>query len=426
MLVRVVGMLFGLVLMIILARLLAPAEFGDVTVAFSVALTGGLLTTLNIGAGAVRFLTGFVVRGDSPAAAAYLAHGRARVTNSGLFLWLVLATIALAGFLGWLPQAPIHLLVGLAAAPVFGWLRINAAYVAALGQVVRAALPNTLIRPALMAILVAIAYFVLDGLDSVSVLGLYLLTALTVAIIQKPVFRRALSPMIVDARHASGDERRQWTRVGLDLLIPTLFLELSVDTIIIIASVILSAEQIAILAIVLRIQAIILFGVTSINMIVGPRIATAHSSGDRQAVEYLLLASAHLKLWPSLMTLGLLALLGHEVLGVFGPEYEAHVAPLLILSLTPILMAVFGPVVLFITILGLQKQGTRVFRSAIALLTAMILVLGYFFGVNGVAVAVVSVWIFWNFRLYTIIHKHSGYNTLQPRYGFRIPGSNLP
>ena len=61
-------------------------------------------------------------------------------------------------------------------------------------------------------------------------------------------------------------------------------------------------------------------------MIVGPRIARAHSNGDARVVNYLLFASAHLKLWPSLLVLGALALFGDVLLGVFGPEYRSHVS----------------------------------------------------------------------------------------------------
>ena len=419
-LTRVLGMLSGLVLMIMLARMLAPTEFGAVAVAFSIALIGGLLTTLNIGAGALRFMTGYAVRGDKASAAAYLKCGDTLVIRSALFIWIALALAIVADHTwDWFPSLPLHLAAGAAAAPLFGWLRVRAANVTASGSVVRAFVPNAVIRPLLMLSMVSGAYAFYGNLDGTTVLASYLLAALVVCIIQYPLFRKHLPLASIAPITVERQVRRQWVRVGIDLLIPTLFLDLSVDTIIIISSLALGSEQTAILAIVLRIQAIILFGVTSINMVVGPRIAKAHNSGERQLVNHLLRVSAHLKLWPSVLILGFLAFFGESVLAIFGSEYESEILPLVILSVRPIVMAVFGPVVLFVTILGLQREANRIFLLAIVLLVLLILIFGYFFDVAGVAFAVVIVWVLWHFLLYLLIREHSDYRILQPRYRFR-------
>ena len=76
-------------------------------------------------------------------------------------------------------------------------------------------------------------------------------------------------------------------------------------------------------------------------------------------------------------------------------------------------MAVFGPVVLFVTLLGLQREANRVFQISIAVLCISILVLGTAFGINGVAVAVVIVWAYWHRQLYVTIRDNTPYRTLQ-------------
>jgi O-antigen/teichoic acid export membrane protein len=296
---------------------------------------------------------------------------------------------------------------------MFAWLRVEAANVAAAGAVVRASLPVTLLRPALMLISVMLAYQIIGSISNVHVLVLYGASLLMVVMLSHVLFRSTVAPLRASASEVLPADHRSWRQVGLDLLIPTLFLELSVDIIVIIAALVLPPADIAALGIVLRIQGMILFGVTSINMIVSPRIAAAHSREDRQTVNQLLFMSTHLKLWPALAAFIIMALLGRWVLGFFGPEYQVHLLPLLILCSTPILMALIGPVVLFVTVLGLEKQARRVFQTSIALLLILVTGLGKLYGLAGVAGAVVIVWCVWQGALHMIVRRNAGYSTVR-------------
>ena len=157
--VRVGGMLVGLALTVLLARTLPAEEFGVVSIAMSLGLLGGLLITLNVGAGALRFLPPALAHGEPALAASFSAHGKRIVGGSLLLTMCAIGAAWLGGLLGLTPAPPVWLVVGLAAAPAFGWLRVQSANVAALGAVVRAAIPNTLIRPCLMLLLVAGTYW---------------------------------------------------------------------------------------------------------------------------------------------------------------------------------------------------------------------------------------------------------------------------
>ncbi len=413
---RVVGMLAGLLLMIMLARAMPASEFGALAIAFSLAMIGGRLTTLNIDAGALRFVTKPYVEGDYGLASAFLYYGRCLAVRAAV----AIAAAMIAFRIVWGPEevlsGPIGLpvIAGLATAPLFGWLRIHSTTLAATGRVVLAAMPMALLRPVIMLAAVVLVSAITRGLGLQLVLALYFVTAAVTCLIQRQLFRAPLGPLTTHRGEAEKEDRREWIRVGRDLLIPTLFLELSVDTIILLASLVLSTDALAVMAIVLRIQAIILFGVTSINMVVGPRIAKAHSEGDAKTVNQLLAAAAHLKLWPSVAVLTGLALGGQHVLALFGPAYGDARVPLLVVSLSPIVMAIFGPVVLLVTLLGLQREANRIFQIAICLLAALILAMGAAFSVIGVCVAVVTVWIFWHLALNRLIRQRSAYRPLQP------------
>jgi O-antigen/teichoic acid export membrane protein len=411
---RMLGMLASLLLTVLLARALSPADFGAVSIAFSVALIGSRLVTFNVDAAALRFVTRCQANGDRSGIAAYVALGRRLL----LFSSAALAGGMVAGWAGsmlWPGSAllPLHVAAGAAAAPLCAWIRLSSATVAALGHVLLGATPEHLVRPLLMLLLTGAVWLSRPDLDVLTVLALYIASAACVCVIMVPLFRGAMAGVPANARRCAAAERKRWIGAGLDLLIPTLFLELSVNTIILLSSFVLSADQVATLTIVLRIQAVVLFGVTSINMVVAPRIAQSLGNGDEKTVDSLLLTAAHLKLWPALILAGLLAAFGEDLLAIFGPEYESALLPLITLCTIPIIMAVFGPVVLFVTVLELEHAANRVFQLASVALATLVPLLGHYFGVQGAAIAVVVVWLAWHVALYRLIRVSTRYSTLR-------------
>lgn len=411
--VRVGGMGCGLLLMVFLARTLPPAQLGAVTLCFSVAMIGGLLVSLNVGAGAVRFVNAYLEARRPDVLTGYHRFGQRTVFATASVLWGALALLGTLGFLTGRALVPTPVLIGLIAAPLFAWLRIAAANVAATGAVLRGAVPATLLRPLLLLLSVIAVYLGAGQLDAHAVFGAYLATVVLVVVLQWPVFRPVLAPLARRGAIVPAGEPGRWRRVGLDLLVPALFLELFVDIVVLFAALVVDDAALAALGIVLRLQGIVLFLVTSINMTLSPRIAAAHSAADRTEVDRLLLISTHLKLWPSLLALAALAVLGRWVLGLFATAYTPYLLPLLILATTPLIMALAGPVVLFVTILGLEQAARRVFAWALALLLVLVTALGRRYGLDGIAVAVVLVWLFWHARLYWIIRRDSGYSTLR-------------
>lgn len=419
---RVLGMSASLLLTVLLARVLTSADFGAVSVAFSLALIGARFVTLNVDAAAMRFVTRYQAKGDPSGIAAYMAFGRrlllfssAAVAGGLLVAWGGSVLSRGSGLL------PLHVAFGAAAAPLCGWIRFRSATVAALGHVLLAATPEHLLRPVLTLILIGAVWLYRPELDVPGVLTLYILSAACVCAVIVPLFRDAMADVPAMPRRSHEPERKRWIAAGLDLLIPTLFLELSVNTIIVLSSFVLSADQVASLAIALRIQAIVLFGITSINMVVAPRIAHSLGNGDEKTVDSLLLTAAHLKLWPALFLTGLLVVFGEELLAIFGPEYESAHMTLITLCTIPIVMAVFGPVVLFVTVLELEPSANRVFQLASLALAILVPLLGHYFGVQGTAIAVVLVWLAWHGALYRLIRVSTRYSTLRliPRQAAR-------
>jgi O-antigen/teichoic acid export membrane protein len=382
--IRVGGMVCAMGLMLLLARTLSPAALGEYAFAMSIALLGGLACTENYGAGAVRFLGEYASKHKTKLAGEYIQLGRHIVLRNSL---LAAGGAAVCYALG---QYTIAL--ALLCVPFMALLRTEAAQVHALGHVVKAGLPGMLLRPLILLLCIALLLQAQTSLTALSVLGWVLATAVVVAVAQYLLFK----PLLPAVASEKTSQAMPWRKVGWQLLIPVLFLELSIDTITVLAGLVLSPEDLAVLSITLRLQSIVLFGVTSINMAAGPRLSQAWHREDKAAVSKLLWLSGHLKFWPALLAIGLLALFGEYLLAFFGPHYAACQDILLILCLSPLVLALSGPTVLFMTVLGLQQRGSLLFGISLTVLALMIPVAGHFAGLQGIAWTVVLVWLGWN------------------------------
>ena len=416
--VRVGGMVCSMALIVIVARFISPEELGYYSMGASTALLAGLACTVNFGASAVRFLGKYRSDKDWNSALAYVKAGR-KIVGMGAVLFTLFGFVLL-----WMPSNAVfnafHPSIAIAffAAPFQALLRIESANVHALGSVVRFAVPGMLIRPVLLLVAVLASAALNVQMDATYVMGLFLGSQILIAAVQYFVFQPSLSIIKTPSADVAvlptvnkSERSRDWVKVSMQLLVPVLFLELSVDTIVVIASIVLSAEDVAVLSVVLRLQAIMLFGVTSINMAVDPSIVKAFNDGDKSGVRKLLGMSGHLKLWPSLVLMLGLYLYGDLVLGIFGEHYAAYSDILLILCLSPLVLACYGPTVLFMTVLGLQQRGSNLFLLSMGLLAVLILVLGSVFGLPGVAWSVIIVWIVWNHTLNRWVKDRSDIDT---------------
>ncbi|MEE9493925.1 MAG: hypothetical protein V3W04_11170 [Gammaproteobacteria bacterium] len=407
--IRVGGLVCGFLLMLLLARSMETEAVGQIITGMSVVMLLSILATLNFDAGGLRFLSEYVVREDEKKAASYMLFGfKILFTVGGLITLLSLIVY-------FLPVnhekqiLPPYIFYALLSIMVFGWMRLSSSYMHAKGHVIVAQIPRSFLRQAVLLSVVAALVYVKYPLDSELVMRLFYLTLIIVAIYQYTLFRSDISvagKIIVP----DNSDSKQWLEMGFYTLTPVLFLEFSIDMIILLSTTVISQADIAVMAVVMRVAGFLQFGVTAINMAVGPKIASALHKDEHDTVNHLLKISGLLKLL--LVFIGLLAfyLLGEWLLSVFGEQYAAGFSALMVFACLPLVITIFGPGVLFLTVLDLKKYLNPVFIISLLLLTLSIVFIGTRQGIVGVAISTVFVWFGWNCALYLVIKKKSGYD----------------
>ena len=173
------------------------------------------------------------------------------------------------------------------------------------------------------------------------------------------------------------------------------------------------ADQVGIYRVAVQMAMLASFALDPINVVVAPRFARLHARGEIAALQRLATASARLVLGLNLVATVGFVLLAEPFLGlVFGSAYVAAYAPLLILLVGQFVNSAVGPVGFLLNMTGHERDSARAVAIAAAVNGALNLLLVPIWGSNGAAMAAAVSVIASNALLCWAVRKRLGINTL--------------
>lgn len=345
---RVFGAFGTLAYTVILARMLNPQEFGLVWTLWSGAFIAAYLSTLNIGATAIREVVRARASGEDANAAGFV------IVSRRVLLCACLPVVAAFIALIWIRNPamtetyPMAILLAAAMIPVMGWNATNAAQAVALDQVLRSQVPGMLLRPLVFCVVLGSAWIAGVSLSLESVVGLYLAIVILIAFVQFALLRRFFDFMATATPDTSGWQR--WIATGLLLAPNRLLTDRLRDVLLLIAAIPLGAVGVAQMAVALSVVTFLSFAVNAVETSFAPKISRSISnalSENRRADEdpstlHFIAISGAIKI--GLMAAGafVLWLFMPFVIGLFGADYAASETVIWWLFLIPLSSAVFG------------------------------------------------------------------------------------
>lgn len=400
---RVLASVLTLVSMLLLARVADPADLGIAMAGLSFAFLISVAASLNVEAGAIRYLVAYLAEGETEKAAGFVAFSLETLALVSPFL------IALAIAAACL-QAPhdvtLVFLLSLLTAPVMALTRICGRHATALDAVLEGALPRLLVRPVLFSLVAGLAFATGTAVSAGFVMALFLAAAVLTALLQLVLLRRHLGFAARAERDAS--ERGRWLATGMMLTPMLVMSEFMNDLVIAAAALVMAGEEVARLAIAFALLNLLNFGLTSVNMAVSPALARALLSGDRARAERLLAAVGGLKLLGLLVGGAGILVLREPILGLFGPHYVAASETFFILFAMPLVHTLFGPSVLVLNILG-ERRALLVGCTAGALAIAVLTPLGAMaYGVEGAAAGAAIAFLMQQVLLFVFVRARTG------------------
>ena len=154
-----------------------------------------------------------------------------------------------------------------------------------------------------------------------------------------------------------------------------------------ISSVYVAEEDLALLAIAMRLALLVPMILTAVNMVVSPKFAAHYHKGELKETEDVLAKSLKLLAVVSLLVFSTMVLFGDDVLGIFGQQYIEAGVLLSILVCGQLINAMTGPSGKLLMMSGFEKDVRSSSMIVAALGLALALYLTAKHGVYGAAIA---------------------------------------
>lgn len=407
---RIVGMGFGFLVGVQLARQLGSEGYGIYGVAMSIIA----LLTVPTEFGLPQLLTREV-------ASAQARHEWSRL--KGILQWsyrtslwisaaislMVITSLLLTGS-GLSSSLGMTLLAGVAMVPVAAQLSIRSAAVRGLQLVVRGQVPDVLFRPLFHSLLLFLVPWLFMPLSPALAMALGVLAAGIALIAASYMLSTALPSEVATVSPIT--ESKYWWSSALPMALTEGMRLVQGHVLILLLGWLVAMSDVGIYRVGSSIMLLIAMPISLFNIVSMPLIARLHSSGEQWELQKML----------SFISVGMTGgaavlsapffIAGDWVLAhVFGGEFGASGAIVSMLCLGVMINAFFGVSAVTLNMIGLQVRVTRASFSALIVLAASAIPLIIALGVLGAAVSHVLSLLVWNLMMWRDARIFSGLDT---------------
>jgi O-antigen/teichoic acid export membrane protein len=178
------------------------------------------------------------------------------------------------------------------------------------------------------------------------------------------------------------------------------------------------STQVGIFRVALQVSTLAAFGLQAVNMVVAPRFAKLYAQGKTAHLQRLVTGSARVVLVFNLTVTVLLLVSGKLFFSfIFGPDFAASYAPLVILLIGLVVSSAAGSVGFLLNMTGHERETARGMAVAAASNVVLNLLLVPLWGLLGAAAASAISMIIWNIILWRAVRNRLGINSLAFNFG---------
>jgi O-antigen/teichoic acid export membrane protein len=401
---RLAGAAFGFLSQIVLARVFVAHDVGVAFLAISVTSFASLIITCGYHTIALTYLARFQAFGRVNLVWAFLVAARRDMAIMAVVL------VALAAGAMLLPidrdTAKAFLYGTLAALPLAA-IRLNNSAANAQKRFTLSYAPDFVVRPALLLAIIG-GLVLIGGERNIDyVLVALVAIALAVAIGQAMLLGQDNAFALGRAKPAR-DLRQFYRRRAVAMLMFTIVAGATADLVVLIGGVFLAPSEVAVLGVAVRVAALVGFFSSASQQFVLRDLVAAMTRLGRAEVDGLLWRTNMTGLGTMLAATAFVAVFGHLVLGLFGPEYGAGYWPLLIFLLSQVVRVMGGMNAQLLALGGHQVRSAATCVVAVVILVVLSALLTPVWGLVGIALATLVAEIFWAVSLGVLAQRLEG------------------
>lgn len=396
---RVIGMGFGFLVGVQLARSLGASGYGVYGLAMSILSMVAIPAEFGLPQLLTREVAAAHQRGDRVAIGLLLRWAVRTL------LCMALLALLIAAMLGWWNSAAmdVALMQALVAGLLFVVLaplgNVYGAALRGLQQVVAGQTPDILLRPAVYsALLFASTLFLLEGLTPALAMGLQVVSV-GVSTACAYFYLRTYLPVdgMASKVRASNEQAQQWLRSTWPLALTEAMRVVHGNFATLALGAFSTTAAVGIFRVGSSTSALLAMPISLFHIVLAPTIARLHTAGEPRRLEHLMgWSSAVMALGVGVLCLPFAFAGGPLLAFMFGSDFSDANATLLVLGFGSALGCLFGPGATLLNMTGHERRVTRSFALSLLTLCVLILPLGYYFEGFGAALAVSLSSIFWS------------------------------
>lgn len=407
--VKVLGAAVAFCTQILLARILGVTQYGIYIYALTWISVLALICQLGMNTSILRFVSSYKAKSE---------WGLLR----GIFIrsvqYVLFASVAVgvtAAFVVWFlydrigREQSITFWIAFLLLPLLSLTGLRSAGLRAFKHVVKAALPDSLFRPMLIAGLASISYvYFQQNLQATQVMVFNLIGTLAAFYIGGLWLIKAMPKQI---RHITPVYAEQeWLKVSLPLFFISGMQLILHQIDILMIGAILDSEQVGIYSVASRITGLVVFGLSAVNSIAAPMISELYSTGRHQELQRTVTLAARGIFVFTLIASMSLAIMGEYVLGFFGDEFVIGYIPLIILLGGQAINAMSGSVGFLMIMTGHHNQAAMIIGGSAILNILMNAIFIPLYGIVGAAISTAATTALWNLMMLAYVWRRMDIN----------------
>lgn len=371
---------------IALARIFGASSYGAYAFAVSCVTLLAIPAALGFDRLLVREVANFTALGEWSLLKGVLR----RSTQIVLTTSVALAAVAACGILIFEPVTETTmsaaLLAGISAVPLVAYARIRQAALQGLGRVPLAQLPETIVQPGLVLVLVLISHSYLTSMNA-TYLPVFLYVAATAVVCVFGAMLLFGSVPLAVRQVVPRYRTREWLQQAIPFvwMLSMNAIVTHVDTIAL--GVLRGPVDAGVYRIASQMAMLVAFPLTAVNMASAPAIAALYAKQDMRGIKQLARQAAMAILALSLPLVLILVAFGDALLGLFGSEFKEGYRALAILSTAYLVNAGAGTSGYLLIMTRHEKTAALGFTLAAILNIGGLVILVRIWGITGAAIA---------------------------------------
>ncbi|WP_255707281.1 flippase [Thiomicrolovo sulfuroxydans] len=406
---KVLGVGFGYVLTLLIARLFGADNLGLYTISITFLNILVLLGVFGFDNALVKFIAGFNARRDMQKTKEVFQKAYAISIPISLFLSAILFVLAEKISLRLFNNEQLTIFLQITSIGIvpFVLLKINSAFFRGLKMILQYSLfENVLIS--LLAVLIML-FLVMWNKSPEMIIGAYVCALFIVYLLS---YRKTYNILSRIGTHRHTLTYRQLLDVSFPMLLASSVVLIMTWTDIIMLGVFKSEEDVGIYSVVVKLAGLTSITLMAVNSIAAPKFSECFQNNDLQGLKHIAQKSTKLLFFATIPLILILTMFSEFFLSLFGEKFLIGKVALIMLLIGSTVNALSGSVGLIMQMTGNQKQ----YQNVIIFATIVNIILNYYFipifDINGAAFASMISMIIWNISLVYLIKKKFGFLTL--------------